>query len=228
MVIDYGDSTQRVDPMVLYLISKYTTPPKTSSNDETNERFLKEMPLICWIYEAIVEGIIDYDYAPKSINIINFRKFANVSQEGVDDINDLRELGLIEKIQVTTKHYMIINAYRLTKKGMEIINKMTPDQKEDIDKLCHCSTCGGLMELKIIQKDGGYGNGGTGAGARAGAGAGANEDGGDGREGQFPSELVSFIMTCSKDPTHPPRRSSFLDIEDVSYSSRAWFLEDFT
>ncbi|MHA1786067.1 MAG: hypothetical protein ACTSVY_07680 [Candidatus Helarchaeota archaeon] len=202
------DSTQEFEPKILYLISIYSNvihlPDNKMKLSEKN-LFVKELPLMCLIYEAIVRKIIDYDYSPQSILITNFRKTANISQEGVDDINDLRELGLIEKLQLTTKHHTIINGYKLTEKGFEQLQKIPDEDKELIKQMCYCNECGSLMELKIITQEN----------RRV-------EDWFD-----LNDEELVFILACSQDKSHSYFRSSFLDIEDVSYCSKEFYLDGF-
>ena len=206
-----GDTSQQTDPKVLYLISLFGN--TIEGVDEEGkpvmiDRFIKEMPLLCLIYEAIVREILDYDYAPKSITITNFRRFANVSQEGVDDINDLRELDLIEKIQLTTKHYTIINGYRITEKGRKVLPNIEPHEKAAIDKMCHCEVCGSLMDLKMVLNEK------------------KNLSYAEDEEAIFEEDEIEFWMVCGEDMKHPQYQSSFLDVEDVSYICYPFFLRD--
>lgn len=45
------------------------------------------------------------------------RVYLNISQEGRDDIDDLRELGLINGLKISTKGYQSITAFQVSTKG---------------------------------------------------------------------------------------------------------------
>ncbi|NHI94035.1 MAG: hypothetical protein EAX96_16215 [Candidatus Lokiarchaeota archaeon] len=199
---------QEFEPKILYLISKYSNVIENSYHEmelDTAELFIKELPLMCLIYEAIVRKAIDYDYAPQSILITNFRMNANISQEGVDDVNDMRELGLIEKLQLTTKHHTIINGYKITDKGLEALKKLTDEDRAPVDQIVYCNECRGLMELKIISQENKK-----------------KEDWYD-----LGDEEIKFVFACKENKTHKFFESSFLDIEDVSYCSKEFYLDNF-
>ena len=199
---------QEFEPKILYLIAKYSNVIERTYYDielDAAELFIKELPLMCLIYEAIVRKVIDYDYAPQSILITNFRMNANISQEGVDDVNDMRELGLIEKLQLTTKHHTIINGYKITQKGLETMKHLSDEDRALMDQIVYCNQCGSLMELKIITQENKK-----------------NEDWYD-----LGDEEIQFVLACKKDKTHKYFRSGFLEIEDVSYCSREYYLDGF-
>ena len=67
------------------------------SNNNNNKRspWIRELPLLVLVYEGIVRNaVFDYDYAPKSEKIFGAcPRYLNVSEEGRDDLDDLRELG---------------------------------------------------------------------------------------------------------------------------------------
>ena len=48
----------------------------------------------------MIQGVFDYDYAPCSEVVGTRRMFLNISQEGKDDIDDLREADLISGLKV--------------------------------------------------------------------------------------------------------------------------------
>ena len=199
---------QEFEPKILYLISKYSNVIENSHHEmelDSAELFIKELPLLCMCFEAIVRQVIDYDYAPQSILITNFRMNANISQEAVDDINDMRELELIEKLQLTTKHHTIINGYKITQKGFNALKNITENDRSLVDQIVHCKECGSLMELKIITQENKK-----------------KEDWYD-----LGDEEIEFILACKNDKTHPYFKSSFLDIEDVSYCSHEYYLDGF-
>lgn len=208
-----ANSTQQFEAKILYLIGRYSN--LIDSSDSTNlvfnldkgDKWVKELPLMCLCYELIVKGILDYDYSPQSILITNYRRIANISQECIDDINDMRELELIEKLQLTTKHHTIINGYRLTVKGFNALRKMDPKEKKHVDELICCTDdrCNALKEVKIISTENKR-----------------TEDWYD-----LGEEKLAFVLACAGDKAHVYITSDFLETEDVSYISRAYYLKDF-
>jgi hypothetical protein len=59
------------------------------------------------IYEGIVNGVFDYDYAPKSEHVQGTLLFLNVSQEGMDDLADLREAGMLHVLLLSTYQHNV-------------------------------------------------------------------------------------------------------------------------
>ena len=57
------------------------------------------------------------DYAPQPMLVNSTRCYLNVSQDGKDDLDDLREAKLVGSIKLTTKQQMVISAYQLTDDG---------------------------------------------------------------------------------------------------------------
>ncbi|MEM2900602.1 MAG: hypothetical protein QXT63_07400 [Thermoplasmata archaeon] len=133
---------------LLYLISLYSKPSK---NESENVIWIREMPLRVMMHEGIERKIFDWDYAPASVMLSDGRKFVNISQEGEDDLNDLRELGLINALKLSTSRYYFITAYCVTEKGLEELKKISIEDKQAIDSLVRCQ-CGGL--LKTVEKEG--------------------------------------------------------------------------
>ncbi len=179
--------------ILLYLIYKYSEPaPSTDAMD----KWLKELPLRTLIYEAIVKGIFDYDYAPASVELPGGRRFLNISQEAEDDLADLREFGLIECLKVTTSSHILLNAYRVNQEGKNLVEgksetKFESDFKESIDDLCTCPQCGRLIEVEVsILEDSG-------------------ED----------SEIT---LVCQNPDCSFTRKSEITYIEDVSYRTVPW------
>jgi hypothetical protein len=110
--------------------SKPPAAPRLAS--ETKERWLRGLPLLVLIYEGIVAKAFDYDYAPFSevrarhvssclpviLKVLGHRRvYVNISQEGRDDIDDLREMGILDGLKVSTKGYQAVSAYHLSPKG---------------------------------------------------------------------------------------------------------------
>ena len=105
---------------LLYLIARLTD----SLNCPTS--WIKETPLQALIFHGIRKGLFnEYDYAPISTSFLGQgRKFVNLSKEGEDDLGDLRELGLLETIRVSSEKHDYITGYRPTKKSVNIIKSI--------------------------------------------------------------------------------------------------------
>eukprot|EP01047_Picozoa_sp_COSAG01_P015358 COSAG01_NODE_768_length_13739_cov_6.271334_18_plen_267_part_00 len=86
-----ADELQDEHLRLLYLISKYTT----------QTRWVRELPLLVLIFEGIRAGIFTYDYAPAAVTVCGRIVFMNISQEGRDDVDDLREAGLLASLKLT-------------------------------------------------------------------------------------------------------------------------------
>jgi len=135
---------------LLYLISKLT--------DFLNcpISWIKETPLQALIFQGIRKGIFnEYDYAPISSSFLGQgRKFVNISKEGEDDLGDLRELGLLETIRLSSNKHDYITGYRPTKNSSKFLKKIHNDVKKRIDDLFICPTCQSeKYMLKIYVED---------------------------------------------------------------------------
>lgn len=122
---------------LLYLISKMT--------DSVNcpISWIKETPLQALIFQGIRKGIFnDYDYAPISSSFLGQgRKFVNISKEGEDDLGDLRELGLLETMRLSSTKHDYITGYRPTKESQKILASLDNKVRKRIDDLFTCPSC---------------------------------------------------------------------------------------
>jgi hypothetical protein len=131
---------------LLYLISKLTD----SLNCPIS--WIKETPLQALIFQGIRKGIFnEYDYAPISSAFLGQgRKFVNISKEGEDDLGDLRELGLLETIRLSSNKHNFITGYRPTNKSTKILHAIDNEIRTRIDELFICPVCKSKnYELKI-------------------------------------------------------------------------------
>ena len=122
---------------LLYLIAKITD----SQNCPTT--WVKETPLQAIIFYGIRKGLFnEYDYAPISSSFLGQgRKFVNISKEGEDDLGDLREIGLLETIRLSSTKHDYITGYRPTVKSNKHLQFMPNEIKERIDNLFLCPEC---------------------------------------------------------------------------------------
>lgn len=114
--------------------------------------WVKDLPLKALLYEGIIQGVFDWDYAPQSIIFHGKRKFINVSQEGEDDINDLREMGLVDKLRLSTSEHTHINAFKLSEKGQEKIDDIAQDDRVPVEHLINCPACKKVREAIVEKK----------------------------------------------------------------------------
>ncbi|MFW9921847.1 MAG: hypothetical protein ACFFDW_00975, partial [Candidatus Thorarchaeota archaeon] len=105
--------------------------------------WVKETPLQALIFYAIRKGLFnEYDYAPISSSFLGQgRKFVNISKEGDDDLGDLRELGLLETIRLSSSKHDYITGYRPTENSRKLIPQLENEVKERIDNLFICPKC---------------------------------------------------------------------------------------
>ncbi|MCF2144422.1 MAG: hypothetical protein K9W42_12040 [Candidatus Heimdallarchaeota archaeon] len=122
---------------LLYLIARLTD----SLNCPTS--WIKETPLQALIFHGIRKGLFnEYDYAPISTSFLGQgRKFVNISKEGEDDLGDLRELGLLETIRVSSEKHDYITGYRPTKDSVNVIKSIENDVRNRVDTLFQCPFC---------------------------------------------------------------------------------------
>ncbi|MFB0562887.1 MAG: hypothetical protein ACETWM_16940 [Candidatus Lokiarchaeia archaeon] len=131
---------------LLYLISLYSKPAQNNSDEEV---WIKDLALKALIYKGITEKIFDYDYAPSVVMFDGIKKLVNVSQEGEDDINDLREMNLVSRLKLSTSKYNIINAYGITYLGLNVLKNAKKENRNTVDKLVKCSRCKNLGEVLV-------------------------------------------------------------------------------
>jgi hypothetical protein len=122
---------------LLYLISRLTD----SLNCPIS--WVKETPLQALIFQAIRKGVFnEYDYAPISSSFLGKgRKFVNISKEGEDDLGDLRELGLLETIRLSSAQHDYITGYRPTKESKKYLLNINETVQQSIDNLFICPQC---------------------------------------------------------------------------------------
>ena len=128
---------------LLYVIAQYI-----GVNGVFGKKVIKDLPLRGLIFKGIIDKVFDYDYAPTSVFYIDNRRYINVSQEGEDDLNDLREVGLLRKIRLATRRHSYIYCYGLTKKGIEFLNNISIEDKNAVEKLIKCE-CGEIFNVLV-------------------------------------------------------------------------------
>ena len=119
---------------LLYLVSKYSNCAQTARE---KERWVRKLPLLVLIYEGIVQKVFEYDYAPESTVVKNSRVYLNVSQEGVDDLDDLIEGALLRGLRLSSTEHQSVLAFQITAAGLALVAKrMHVDDRLLVDELC--------------------------------------------------------------------------------------------
>lgn len=139
-------SLTRDQQILLYTIDYLTKWVRGGDHflETNNEKiWVKELPLWAVIYYQIVKGTYEtYDYAPTSIQFFGRSSFTvNVSYEGVDDIEDLRELDILEKIRLSTSQHGFVTAYRITENGLKYLKLIPQEVKDEVHHLFYCEHC---------------------------------------------------------------------------------------
>jgi hypothetical protein len=120
---------------LLYIISLYAVPAQ-SVNEQEN--WIRHIPLLVLMYEGIISGVLDFDYAPQSVLVskdgISRRCFMNITQEGKGAIEDLREKNLLHGLKLSSEDFQPVTAYQCTPEGLEIVSRIPKHVKKDVDR----------------------------------------------------------------------------------------------
>lgn len=131
---------------LLILIDKFSEP--ASSRDQ-RETWIKKIPLASLINRGVRKGIFKkYDTAPMLVDYKGTTRFANISKEGEDDVADLREMGLVERLKLATSHHVYVSAYRITPAGKDVVKDLDKEHHAAVDKLLKCAKCDGQVDLE--------------------------------------------------------------------------------
>jgi hypothetical protein len=131
---------------LLILIDRFSEPAHTRDERET---WIKKIPLAALVNRGVRMGTFaDYDTAPMLVDYQGSTRFANVSKEGEDDVADLREMGLVERLKLATSHHIYVSAYRITPAGKDITKDTEKEHHAAIDKLLACASCGKGVDIE--------------------------------------------------------------------------------
>jgi hypothetical protein len=123
----------------------------TKSNNKYGALAIKDLSLKGLINKGILTKALDYDYAPASIMYLENRRYINISQEAEDDLGDLRDLKLINRVRLATKSHAFIYAYQLTDKGIKFLESIPKEDKEAVEPLVKCKN-GHNYDIKITSE----------------------------------------------------------------------------
>lgn len=134
---------------LLYMISLYSH--KAAPGSDEKEMWIRKPALIVLLYEGVVSGVLDFDYAPMSVLIENRRVWMNVSQEGKSDVEFLREEELLNGLQISSKSFQTITCYQISEKGAELVKRISRKEKEAVHEFVYAK---GTRELLSAVWDG--------------------------------------------------------------------------
>lgn len=134
---------------LLYMISLYSH--KAAPGSDEKESWVRKPALIVLLYEGIVAGVLDFDYAPMSCLIENRRVWMNVSQEGKSDVEFLREEELLNGLQMSSKSFQPITCFQISEKGSELVKRISRKEKEAVHEFVYAR---GTRELLSAAWDG--------------------------------------------------------------------------
>ncbi len=134
---------------LLILIDRFSEPAHSREDRET---WIKKIPLAALINRGVRSGtFVDYDTAPMLVDYQGSTRFANISKEGEDDVADLREMGLVERLKLATSHHIYVSAYRITPAGKDTVKDIEKEHNAAVDKLLSCSSCGKSVDIEARQ-----------------------------------------------------------------------------
>ena len=62
----------------------------------------------------------------------------NVSQEGVDDLDDLRDMKLINTLRMNSTQYQTVHAFQVSHRGKKVLRrKLTQSSQDAVDRCEH-------------------------------------------------------------------------------------------
>lgn len=131
------------------MISLYSH--KAAPGTDEKDEWVRKPALIVLLYEGIVAGVLDFDYAPASASVENRRIWMNVSQEGKSDVEFLREEELVNGLQMSSKSFQPITCYQISEKGKELVKHISRKEKEAVHEFVYAR---GTRELLQVLWDG--------------------------------------------------------------------------
>lgn len=148
----------RDQQVLLYTIdytAKWMKDGDSTIQTDDERVWVKELPLWAIMHYQITNGIYEtYDYSPTPIQFFGRSSFTvNLSYEGVDDIEDLRELEILEKIRLSTSQHGFLTAYRITSYGKKLVKHISQDVKDQVHNLFFCKQCKTHLKFYMNMSD---------------------------------------------------------------------------
>ena len=125
---------------LLYLISHYA---RTSKSDEQPETWMRGLSLDVLMFEGIVAGKLDFDYAPVSREFAYAddvtgefkvkRAYLNISQEGKSAVDDLMEQDFVKSLKVPNGDNATTTAFQVSHKALDLLQSLPPILRVEVD-----------------------------------------------------------------------------------------------
>ena len=135
---------------ILHLMSLYA---KCALTPTDNESWIRSIPLLVLMYEGVVAGAIDFDYAPCSVLITQHGKskrvWLNITQEGKAAVDDLREKEMVNGLKLSTEDFQPVTAYQVSKKGIDFLKQVPASMKKEVYDFLYSPT-GNLLQIKFV------------------------------------------------------------------------------
>lgn len=146
---------------LLYMIDCYTHggghggDVPDDDDDESVHRWIRLLPVLVLIYEGCVrDRTFSYDFAPQSTVVsASCSRHMNVCQDGKDDVDDLRECGLVDALKVTSKTYDHTTLLKISEAGKEFLHRvivsgtLSASMRRSVDALVRDGDGGELVRV---------------------------------------------------------------------------------
>ncbi|GMF20964.1 unnamed protein product [Phytophthora fragariaefolia] len=121
---------------LLYLLSRFAQYPKSTDEEE---KWLRSLPLQVMVFEAIVHGLLSFDYSPVCTSIVkegqSRRLWLNMSHDARAALDDLREHELVQALKTCSEDFQPSTAFQVTAKGMKVLLMLLPPRdKQRLDE----------------------------------------------------------------------------------------------
>lgn len=120
---------------LLYLLSRFATYPKSTDEEE---KWLRSLPLQVMVFEAIVHGLLAFDYSPVCTSIVkdgqSRRLWLNMSHDARAAIDDLRDHELVKALKTCSEDFQPSTAYQVTAQGMTLLKTLSCREKHRLDE----------------------------------------------------------------------------------------------
>eukprot|EP00960_Hanusia_phi_P068546 766873-Hanusia_phi.AAC.1 len=131
--------------------SDVLTPPQPGDD----ELCMRKLPLVVLMYEAIIEDVLDYDYAPVAVNVchdgISRNVWMNVTQEGMHALDDFISKNLCRNIKLQSKDFSAVTAYQITEKGLNFLARAPKEILMAVDDFLYRS--GDVLQVRFNGSD---------------------------------------------------------------------------
>jgi len=130
----FDDKVSQDHLRLLFLVSLYSKP---AENDEEKEIWIRSHAVMVLVFEGIVTGVLNYDYSSCAVAIGSERVWMNLSQEGKDDLDDLREMKMINTIKLSTADQGSVQGFQISFKGQKLLKrKLTQSSQDAVNSFC--------------------------------------------------------------------------------------------